>query len=256
MDKQPPTYLREFDWMKHVGALTAKCLDELARIVVPEITTLKIDKFVRDFADDHGLRCAPEGYRGFPAACCTSVNHVICHGIPSEKILHEGDIVKIDVTFINKEGWHGDSCRTYPVGEKINPKIKQLIDVTRNAMYEGIKVAVPGNVIGDIGKRIQHYVEGEKFSVVRDFVGHGIGQDFHCPPAIPHYNAHEIPDIHRLIMPGQMFTIEPMVNIGRPDYKTLSDGWAVVTKDKSWSAQFEVTLGITETGNIIFTPMG
>ncbi len=250
-----PQYKQDFEWMKHVGELTAKCLDEVARIIVPEITTLKIDKFVREFATDHGLRCAPEGYRGFPAACCTSVNHVICHGIPSEKVLHDGDIVKVDVTFINKEGWHGDSCRTFCVGEKINPRVRQLIEVTKISLLRGIETARPGNTIGDIGKNIQDYVESLGFSVVRDFVGHGIGKEFHCPPAIPHYRTNDMPDVNRLIVPSNMFTIEPMINIGKPEYKILNDGWTVVSRDKSWSAQFEVTLGITEKGNIIFTPL-
>jgi len=243
-----------FDMMGHVGSLTSICLNEISRIVKPGISTLQIDRFVRDYANDHGLRCATEGYRGFPAACCTSVNHVICHGIPSErKILHNGDIIKVDITFVNKEGWHGDSCRTFAVGDNVNPKVLKLIDVTYQAMMAGIAVARPKYNFGDIGMAIQKYVEPHGFSIVRDFVAHGIGQEFHCAPSIPHYYAPEVLDTHRSILPGMTFTIEPMITIGRAAYKTLSDKWTVVTRDRSWAAQFEHTIGVTENGNVIFT---
>jgi methionyl aminopeptidase len=240
--------------MRTVGAFTSQCLTDIREIIKPGLRTLDIDHFVREFARKNNLICACDGYRGFPGACCTSVNHIICHGITSDKELNEGDIVKIDITFI-KNGWYGDSCKTFAVGEKINPKIIKLLEITKESMWKGVDIARPGNTIGDIGRIIQGTAESNGFSVVRDFVGHGIGREFHCPPAIPHYQTSELPDVHRVLTPGLMFTIEPMLNAGKADYKTLGDGWTTVTRDRSWSAQFEVTIGITETGNEVFTPM-
>ena len=251
-DKQFSDYLLIYKKMKEVGELTSKCLNELSDFIKPGVKTIDVDHFVRNFANNYSLICACDGYRGFPAACCTSVNHIICHGIPSDKTVFDGDIIKVDVTFI-KDGYYGDSCRTYLVGEKINAKIRKLLDVTEHALWKGIEVAKPGNTIGDIGRTIQRFVEANGFSVVRDFVGHGIGQDFHTPPAIPHYDAKDIPDVHRILTPGLTITIEPMVNSGQKEYKILGDGWTVVSRDRSWSAQFEHTIGITETGNEVFT---
>jgi len=253
------SYLEHYKKMRDVGKLAAECLNELSTIIKPGIRTIDIDTFVRDFASKHVLICAPYGYgatdtrMAFPAACCTSVNHVICHGIPSsDKVLNDGDIVTVDVTFI-KNGWYGDSCRTYPVGTKINAKISKLLQVTEQAMWKGIDAARPGNTIGDIGRSIQNYVESCGFSVVRDFVGHGIGREFHTPPAIPHYITKEMPDVHRILQPGLCFTVEPMITAGKKEYKELPDGWTVVTRDRSWSAQFEHTIGITEDGHEVFT---
>ena len=245
-------YQDKFRRMQAVGALTAECLTWLAYAIAPGISTLDIDAFVREFAEANGLGLACLGYRGFPAACCTSVNHQIVHAIPSKKLLKDGDIVKVDVTFI-KDGWHGDSCRTFLVGTGHNPKVEKLVRVARQALQEGIQKAQAGNTVGHISRAIQAYVEGQGLSVVRDFMGHGIGIKFHCSPHIPHYYDADHPYINYMLYPGDTFTIEPMVNLGRPDYKVLNDKWTVVTRDRSWSAQFEHTLGILNTGNVIFT---
>lgn len=253
--KTDPTlsYEKKFEKMRVVGKLAAQCLDELK----PEVgmSTHDIDAYVRKFAFDHDLYLAQEGYRGFPAACCTSVNHVICHGIPSpKKLLNPGDIVKVDVTFIH-EGYHGDTCRTYPIGNKINPKAARLIGVAVEALTRGINAVKPGNRIGDIGQAIEDYVEkgGTGFSIVRDFLGHGIGTEFHTLPHIPHYVDTTIPGFYQCMTPGMTFTIEPMINAGKRGYKTLADGWTVVTRDREFSAQFEHTLGVTEDGVEVFT---
>ena len=198
---------------------------------------------------DHNSVPAPLGYRGYPKATCISVNHVVCHGIPSEKQLEEGDIVNIDITAI-LDGWYGDTSRMYLVGQHIPVKGRRLVDVTYEAMLRGIAAARPGATLGDIGYAIQSYVESERFSVVRDFCGHGVGKIFHCPPSVLHYGKR---GQGTELKPGMIFTIEPMVNAGHYDVKILSDGWTAVTRDRSLSAQFEHSIGITEAGHEIFT---
>ena len=246
-------YRDKFERMQAVGALTAQCLNVLEATIQPGMTTLDIDAYVREFAEEHNLGLACLGYKGFPAACCTSVNHQIVHAIPSKKRLQDGDIVKVDVTF-TKDGWHGDACRCVLVGRGHNPKVEKLVRVAREAMWQGIEKAIAGNTIGDIARAVQTYVEKEGFSVVRDFSGHGIGVEFHCPPMVPnYYDEKNLGTMKRVIYPGDTLTIEPMVNIGKPDYKILKDGWTVVSRDRSWSAQWEHTIGILNRGNVIFT---
>lgn len=238
----------DFLSMHKAGALAAQALDEIAPLVVPGVTTDALNDFVVEFAKKHDAAPAPLFYRGFPKAVCTSINHVICHGIPSERKLKEGDIVNIDITLI-KEGWHGDSSRMYRVGE-INRKAQRLLDVTYECLMRGIEAAKPGNTTGDIGHAIQSYAESERMGVVRDFSGHGIGRDFHSEPTILHYGK---PGQGVKLLPGMFFTIEPMINLGKPDGKILRDGWTAVTRDKSLSAQYEHSIGITEEGCEIFT---
>lgn len=246
-------YAKKFESMAAIGAKASFCLDLLAPHIKPGVTTGEIDLFVKNYADDNGLICAPLDYKGFPSHCCTSVNHVVCHGIPSAtKILKEGDIIKVDVTFKDKDGWHGDTCRTFPVG-KISIKAQRLILISKIAMEAGIAVAKPGNRIGVIGLECQKVIEAAGMSVVRGYCGHGIGQEFHTLPPIFHYYDAENPHVDQIIEPGMIFTVEPMVNVGKPNTKVLSDGWTVVTRDRSLSAQFEHTIGITENGNQIFT---
>ena len=238
-----------FEGMRRAGRLAAEALDMLTEHVRPGVSTGALDRLVFEFAMDHGAVPAPLNYRGFPKSICTSVNHVVCHGIPDEKkVLKEGDIVNIDVTLI-VEGWHGDTSRMYPVGE-ISPKAKRLIDVTYEAMMRGIEAARPGATTGDIGHAIQTYAEANRCSVVRDFCGHGLGRLFHDAPNILHYGE---PGTGVELKPGMFFTIEPMLNLGRPQVKVLRDGWTAVTRDRSLSAQFEHTIGITEDGAEIFT---
>ena len=238
----------DFRGMHRAGALTATCLDALVDVVKPGVTTQAIDDFVLNFARDHGALPATLNYRGYTKSSCTSINHVVCHGIPNEKPLREGDIVNIDVTLI-LEGWHGDSSRMYPVG-RIKRAAERLIDVTYEALMRGIEAARPGKTTGDIGAAIQTYVESERCSVVRDFCGHGVGRLFHDMPNILHYGR---PGEGVELRPGMIFTIEPMVNLGRPHVKVLSDGWTAVTRDRSLSAQFEHSIATTETGCEIFT---
>jgi len=237
-----------FAGMHKAGLLTAACLDALADIVAPGVTTQALDDFVHGFAIDNDALPATLNYRGYRKSCCTSVNHVVCHGIPGDKPMREGDIVNIDVTLI-LDGWHGDSSRMYPVGE-IRRAAERLIDVTYECLMRGVGAVKPGAHLGDIGHAIQSYAEAERCSVVRDFCGHGVGRSFHEPPNILHYG-------HRgdgiALEPGMIFTIEPMINLGRPHVKLLSDGWTAVTRDRSLSAQFEHTVGVTEDGVEIFT---
>ena len=214
----------------------------------PGVTTDEIDRICHDFVADRGAVSAPLNYRGFPKSVCTSINHVVCHGIPGDKVLREGDIVNIDVTPI-LEGWHGDSSRMYPVG-RIGVKAKRLIDVTYEAMMLGIEAVRPGATVGDIGHAIQTHVEANRFSVVEDFCGHGLGKVFHAPPSILHYGT---PGTGPVLREGMFFTIEPMVNAGRKETKILADGWTAVTKDRSLSAQFEHSLAVTADGYEIFT---
>lgn len=237
-----------FDGMRTASRLTAQCLDELSLIVAPGVTTQEIDDFVFNFALKNGIFPATLNYRGYTHSCCTSINHVVCHGIPCEKPLREGEIVNIDVTFV-VDGWHGDSSRMYPVGQ-IKRSAERLIEVTYKSLMLGIAAAKPGNHTGDIGAAIQEFAEAERCSVVRDFCGHGVGQLFHDAPNILHYG--RAGDGVALV-PGMIFTIEPMINLGRPGVKVLADGWTAVTRDRSLSAQFEHTIGITDTGCEIFT---
>ena len=237
-----------FAGMRKAGQLTARCLDMLAEHVAPGVPTEKIDRLVFDFAMDHGALPATLMYRGYRKSTCTSLNHVVCHGIPSDKPMKDGDIVNIDVTLI-LEGWHGDSSRMYPVGE-IPRRAERLIEVTHEAMMRGIAVIKPGATTGDIGHAIQAFVEAQHMSVVRDFCGHGLGKLFHDEPNILHYGRR---GEGVLLKPGMFFTVEPMINLGRPHVKVLSDGWTAVTRDRSLSAQFEHTIGVTATGYEIFT---
>ncbi|MFW2392169.1 MAG: type I methionyl aminopeptidase [Methyloceanibacter sp.] len=237
-----------FAGMAKAGRLVAEMLDLLVDHVKPGVTTDALDAIAYDFAMDHEAIPAPLNYRGFPKAICTSLNHVVCHGIPGPRGLREGDILNIDVTFI-VGGWHGDSSRMYPVG-KISRAAERLLDVTHNALMRGVAVVKPGATTGDIGHAIQTYAEGERCSVVRDFCGHGLGRVFHDRPNILHYGE---PGEGLPLKPGMLFTIEPMINIGKPHVKILSDGWTAVTRDRSLSAQFEHTVGVTETGYEVFT---
>lgn len=237
-----------FAGMRKAGALTAEVLDLVTDMVKPGMPTDKIDRFIYEFARDNGAIPATLNYRGYRYASCTSINHVVCHGVPSEKPLREGDIVNIDVTLI-VDGWHGDSSRMYAVGE-ISRKAERLIEVTYESLRLGIEAAKPGNTTGDIGAAIQRYAEAERTSVVRDFVGHGIGRLFHDEPNILHFGN---PGTGVELKPGMIFTIEPMINLGRPQVKILSDGWTAVTRDRTLSAQCEHSVGITETGIEIFT---
>jgi len=238
----------DFAGIKRACQLTARCLDELASRVQPGVTTDEIDRFVFDFGMDHGALPATLNYRGYMKSSCTSINHVVCHGIPDEKPLREGDIVNIDVTYI-VDGWHGDSSRMYPVGE-IKRAAYRLLEVTHECLMRGIAAVKPGARTGAIGEAIQSFAEAERCSVVRDFCGHGVGRLFHDAPNILHYGrANEGPEMRE----GMIFTIEPMINLGRPHVKVLRDGWTAVTRDRSLSAQYEHAVGVTAEGCEIFT---
>ena len=239
---------KDFDGMRKAGRLTAEALDMLTPHVRPGVTTDELDTLVLEFALDHGAIPAPLNYRGFPRAICTSINHVVCHGIPNNKPLKEGDVVNIDVTLI-VEGWHGDTSRMYPVGE-ISRRAERLVKVTYESLMRGVAAVKPGNSTGDIGLAIQTYAEAERCSVVRDFCGHGLGQVFHDRPNILHYGAKGEGTV---LEPGMFFTIEPMINLGKPHVKVLPDGWTAVTRDRELSAQFEHTVAVTNTGYEIFT---
>ncbi|QQR41107.1 type I methionyl aminopeptidase [Devosia rhizoryzae] len=237
-----------FAGMRKASALTAQALDILTEFVEPGVPTAKLDQIAHEFARDHGAVPATIFYKGYRHALCTSINHVVCHGIPDERPLREGDIVNIDLTLV-VDGWHGDSSRMYPVGE-ISRKAERLIEVTYQSLDAGIAAAKPGATTGDIGAAIQAVAEGERMSVVRDFVGHGLGRLFHDEPNILHFGTAGtgVP-----LKPGMIFTIEPMINLGRPHVKILSDGWTAVTRDRTLSSQCEHSIGITETGYEIFT---
>jgi len=237
-----------FEGMRKAGRLVAECLDMLAAEVAPGVTTERIDELVRKFAFDHNAMPATLMYRGYRKSTCTSLNHVVCHGIPNDKPMKEGDIVNIDVTLI-LDGWHGDSSRMYAVGD-IPRRAERLIEVTYEAMMRGIAAIRPGGTTGDIGAAIQSFVEGQHMSVVRDFCGHGLGKLFHDEPNIVHVGR---PGEGIVLRPGMFFTVEPMINLGRPHVKVLSDGWTAVTRDRSLSAQFEHTVGVTKAGVEIFT---
>lgn len=238
----------DFESMRKAGRLAAMALDYIAPFVEPGVRTDHLDKLLEVFIRDHGAIPAPLGYRGFPKSNCISVNHVVCHGIPGEKRLADGDIVNIDVTPL-LDGWHGDSSRMYLCGD-VGVKARKLVDVTYEALMRGIAAVKPGATLGDIGHAIQSYAESFRFTIVRDFCGHGLGRVFHEAPSVLHYGK---PGVGTALKEGMFFTIEPMINAGRPDVKVLNDGWTAVTKDKSLSAQFEHSIGVTATGAEIFT---
>jgi methionyl aminopeptidase len=239
----------DFEGMRRAGRLAAETLDYITPYVEPGITTDALNTLCHDFIIQHKAIPAPLNYHGFPKSICTSVNHVICHGIPGPKKLMNGDILNIDVTVI-LDGWHGDTSRMFFIGDKINIKAKRLVDVTYEAMMRGIECVKPGNTFGDIGHAIQSFVEKQGFSVVRDFCGHGLGRIFHTAPEVVHFGK---PKTGEVMEEGMFFTIEPMINAGGYESKVLQDGWTAVTRDKSLSAQFEHSLGVTKTGCEIFT---
>ena len=241
-------YKEAFEKTKVAGSIAAGALDEVNKIIKPGISTGQIDMLCYEYINDHGAYSAPLFYRGFPKSCCTSTNHVVCHGIPSEKILKEGDIVNVDVTAL-KNGWHGDTSRTFKVGN-VSVKAEKLIKTTYESMMKAIEIVKDGVHLGDIGSTIQTYVEKKGFSVVQDFCGHGIGETFHKEPNVLHYGEKGSGE---KIKTGMIFTIEPMINYGNYETKTLNDGWTAVTKDRSLSAQFEHTIGVTKDGCEIFT---
>lgn len=235
--------------MRKAGRLAAEVLDYITPFVVPGVTTGELDEMCDAFTREHGATSAPLGYRGYPKATCISPNHVVCHGIPGDKRLEDGDIVNIDITVI-LDGWYGDTSRMFLVGENVSLKARRLVDVTYEALMKGIEVVKPGATLGDVGHAIQSFAEAAHFSVVRDFCGHGVGQVFHTAPSVLHFGK---PGMGEPIVPGMIFTIEPMINAGRHEIKVLQDGWTAVTRDKSLSAQFEHSIGVTETGCEIFT---
>jgi len=237
-----------WEGMRAAGRLVAEALDMITPFVVPGVTTGEIDDRIRDFTLDHGALPACLGYKGYEKTVCTSINHVVCHGIPGDKVLKDGDIVNVDHTVI-VDGWHGDSSRMYAVGE-INARARKLIDVTYDSLEAGLAMIKPGNTFGDIGYAIQQVVEAHRMSVVRDFCGHGIGRLFHDSPNVLHYGRR---GEGAALKAGMFFTVEPMINLGKPHVKVLSDGWTAVTRDKSLSAQCEHSCGVTETGVELFS---
>ncbi|MCB5408544.1 type I methionyl aminopeptidase [Pseudogemmobacter faecipullorum] len=238
----------DFAGMRVAGRQVAEILDLCGPLVKPGVSTAEIDDFIREEVERRGLKSATIGYKGYQHASCISINHVVCHGIPGPKVLTEGDIANIDVTII-ADGWYGDSSRMFVAG-KPPRKAERLMEVTHEALMRGIAAVRPGNTFGDIGFAIQSYVEAQRMSVVRDFCGHGLGLVFHAPPNVLHYGrAGKGPVLEE----GMFFTIEPMVNLGRPETKVLADDWTAVTRDKSLSAQYEHTLGVTADGCEIFT---
>jgi methionyl aminopeptidase len=238
----------DFEGMRRAGRLAAECLDMLTPHVQPGVTTDELDRLAREFVLDRGALPACLGYRGYGHTLCISPNHVVCHGIPGERTLREGDIINIDVTVI-VDGWHGDTSRMYGVGA-VGTRARRLVDVTYEALDKGLAAIRPGATFGDIGNAIQTYVEAMRCSVVRDFCGHGVGKVFHDSPNVLHFGR---PGSGEVLKPGMFFTVEPMVNLGKHQVKLLSDGWTAVTRDKSLSAQCEHSVGVTETGVEIFT---
>ena len=238
----------DFAGMHKAGKLAAQILDDVGALVQPGATTGEVDDFIRQSVEDAGATSATIGYRGYQHASCISVNHVVCHGIPGDKLLKDGDILNVDVTVI-VDGWYGDSSRMYVAG-KPSVKAKRLIQVTHDALMKGIEAVRPGATFGDIGWAIQEYAETQRMSVVRDFCGHGLGRVFHAPPNVLHFGR---PGKGPMIEEGMFFTIEPMINLGRPETKVLADDWTAVTRDKSLSAQFEHSIGVTSSGADIFT---
>jgi len=239
---------QDFEGMRRAGRLAAQTLDYITDHVEPGVTTAELDRLCHDFITAHGATPAPLNYRGFPKSICVSVNHEVCHGIPGERKLRDGDIANIDVTVI-LDGWHGDTSRMYPVGN-VRVKARRLIDVTYDALMIGVETVKPGVTFGNLGWAIQSFVEDNRFSVVRDFCGHGLGRTFHAPPSVLHYGR---PSEGGLIEEGMFFTIEPMVNAGSWETKILSNGWTAVTRDRQASAQFEHSIGVTATGAEVFT---
>ena len=238
----------DFVGMRAAGRLAAETLDMITPHVRPGVTTAELDRLCHDFIVARGAVPATLGYRGYRHSCCTSINHVVCHGIPGERRLDEGDVLNIDVTVI-LDGWHGDTSRMYAAG---TPSVRaaRLMDVTYDSLMRGVAAVRPGATLGDVGHAIQTYVEGQRFSVVRDFCGHGIGRRFHEAPNVLHFGR---PGEGPVLRPGMFFTVEPMVNAGRPEVKVLDDGWTAVTRDRSLSAQFEHMVGVTEQGCEVFT---
>jgi len=237
-----------FEGMRRAGRLAAQTLDMIVPHVKPGVTTDELDRLCHQFILTHGAVPAPLNYRGFPKSTCTSVNHVVCHGIPGDRRLRDGDIINIDITVI-LDGWYGDTSRMFCAGRP-SVKASRLIDVTFEAMWRGIEAVRPGATLGDIGHAIQSHAEGARCSVVRDFCGHGLGRVFHDAPNIMHFGR---PGEGEALQPGMLFTIEPMINAGRHDVKILKDGWTAVTKDRSLSAQFEHSVGVTAVGCEVFT---
>ncbi len=238
----------DFEGMRRAGHIAASCLDMLHEHVKAGITTEALDTLAREFIYDHGATPACIGYRGYQHTVCTSINHVVCHGIPGEKVLKDGDIINIDVTAI-KDGWHGDTSRMWAVGS-VSRKAERLMDLTYECLMKAIDLVKPGAHLGDIGHACQAHAEANRCSVVRDFCGHGLGQLFHDEPNVVHFGT---PGTGPELKPGMFFTIEPMVNDGKPGVKLLSDGWTAVTRDRSLSAQFEHSMGVTEDGVELFT---
>jgi methionyl aminopeptidase len=238
----------DYEGMRRAGRLAAEVLDYITPYVVPGVTTERLDDLCHAFIVEHDSVPAPLNYRGFPKSICTSINHVVCHGIPGPKTLREGDIVNLDITVI-LDGWHGDTSRMFGVGE-VPIRARRLMDVTYEAMMRGIEVVRPGATLGDVGHIIQTFAEAERCSVVRDFCGHGLGRVFHAPPSVLHYGR---PGEGTTLREGMFITIEPMINLGRPETKILADGWTAVTKDRSLSAQFEHSIAVTADGYEIFT---
>ena len=239
---------KDFIGMRAAGKLASEVLDFITPHVKESISTNQLDQLCHDFILSKGAVPAPLNYKGFPKSICTSINHVVCHGIPSHKTLKNGDIINIDITVI-LNGWHGDTSRMFFIGKE-SIKSKKLVETTYKSMWEGIKRVKPGNTLGDIGAAIQSYAESNGYSVVRDFCGHGIGKIFHCAPNILHYGS---AGEGMKLKEGMIFTIEPMINLGKKDIKILQDGWTAVTKDKKLSAQYEHTIGVTRTGYEVFT---
>ena len=238
----------DFEGMRAAGRLAAETLDMVTEHVRPGVSTLQIDRLCHDFMLSRGATPATLGYRGYQHSTCTSINHVVCHGIPGDRRLVEGDVLNIDVTAL-LDGWHGDSSRMYVAGQP-STRAARLMDVTHQALMLGVAAVRPGRTLGDVGHAIQAYVESQRFSVVRDFCGHGIGRRFHEAPNVLHFGR---PGEGPTLRPGMFFTIEPMVNAGRPEVKVLDDGWTAVTRDRSLSAQFEHMVGVTEEGCEVFT---
>ena len=238
----------DFAGMRTAGRIAAEILDAVAPLVVTGTTTAALDDFITEEIRRRGVISATIGYKGYRHASCISVNHVVCHGIPGPKVLMDGDILNVDVTVI-VEGWYGDTSRMYAAGQ-MSRKAERLIEVTHEGLMRGIAAVKPGNTFGDIGHAIQAFVEAQRMSVVRDFCGHGLGRVFHAPPNVLHYGR---PGAGPVLEEGMFFTIEPMVNLGRPETKILADDWTAVTRDKSLSAQFEHSVGVTATGCEIFT---
>jgi methionyl aminopeptidase len=238
----------DFAGMRRAGQLAAATLDMVAAHVRPGVSTAELDRLCDDFIRQHGAIPAPLGYRGYPKSICTSINHVVCHGIPGDRRLVAGDVLNIDVTVV-LDGWHGDSSRMYVAGQP-STRARNLMDVTYEALLRGVAAVRPGATLGDVGHAIQSFVESHRFSVVRDFCGHGIGRHFHEAPNVLHFGKRGDGPVLR---PGMFFTVEPMVNAGRPEVKVLDDGWTAVTRDRSLSAQFEHMVGVTQEGVEVFT---